>query len=50
VTVVRVPEPAPASGGIHWEDAGLGAGALLAAMLALGGTAAVLHRRRATLG
>jgi len=49
VTVVKVPQPSPASdGGIDWGDAGIGASALLVAVL-LGGvisTTALAHRRR----
>jgi hypothetical protein len=48
VTVVRVPEPAPArDGGIDWGDAGIGAGGLLTVIvLATGGTFAVTRHRR----
>ena len=49
VTVVKVPEPAPvapSNGGIDWGDVGIGAGGMLGlALLALGGTYAVVHRR-----
>jgi hypothetical protein len=47
VTVVRLPRPAPAADdGIAWGDAGIGAGALFGLLaLALGGTAALVHRR-----
>ena len=45
VTVVRVPQPAPApAGGIDWGDAGIGA--VIALVLATAGSLAVLHRRR----
>ena len=48
VIVVKVPEPAPADGGIDWADAGIGVGGLLGLMLlALGGSLAVAHRRQA---
>jgi len=50
VTVVRLPQPAPAAdGGIDWGDAGIGAGGLLTAiLLATVSTFAVTrHRRRA---
>lgn len=33
VTVVRVPEPAPSTGGLDWVDAGIGAGAMVGLML-----------------
>ncbi|HEX2411219.1 MAG TPA: hypothetical protein VHJ39_08635 [Solirubrobacteraceae bacterium] len=53
VTVVRVPSPAPASspssGGVDWEDVGIGAGGMLAMIAVAGiGTAAALHRRPRT--
>ena len=45
VTVVRLPQPAPAADdGIAWGDAGIGAAALLG-LLALGSIAALVHRR-----
>jgi hypothetical protein len=48
VTVVKVPEPVPAEGGIDWADAGIGAGGLLGlTLLGLGGSLAVVHRRKA---
>jgi hypothetical protein len=54
VTVVKVPEPAPASsagGGLDWGDAGIGAGGLLGViLLAFGGTLAVMHRRQRVAG
>ena len=54
VTVVKLPEPAPApsvGGGLDWGDAGIGAGGLLGLILvALGGTLAVLHRRQRAAG
>jgi hypothetical protein len=48
VTVVKLAQPAPASdGGIDWGDVGIGAGSVLGlALLALGGTFAVVHRRQ----
>jgi hypothetical protein len=48
VTVVKLAQPAPAgNGGIDWGDVGIGAGGLLGlALLALGGTFAVVHRRQ----
>ena len=47
VVVVKVPQPSPvADSGIEWGDAGIGA-AFLFALLALGGTAAIMHRRHA---
>ena len=55
VTVVKVPEPAPApprrdggaARGLDWVDAGIGAGAMVGLMmLALGGILTVSHRRR----
>ena len=46
VTVVKVADPAPTGTGFDWGDAGIGAGGLLGLILfALGGTAAVAHRR-----
>jgi hypothetical protein len=49
VTVVKVPQPAPSTGGIDWGDAGIGAGAALGlTILALGGTLAVAHRRNSS--
>jgi hypothetical protein len=46
VMIVKVPEPV--QGGIDWADAGIGAGGLLGLMLlGLGGSLAVVHRRRA---
>jgi hypothetical protein len=48
VMIVKVPEPVQAEGGIDWADAGIGAGGLLGLMLlGLGGSLAVVHRRRA---
>jgi hypothetical protein len=51
VVIVKVPPSAaaPASaGGIDWADAGIGAGSLLGlSLLGLGGTFAIVHRRRA---
>lgn len=47
VMIVKVPEPAPADGGIDWADAGIGAGGLLGlVLLAGGGSLAVVHRRQ----
>jgi hypothetical protein len=50
VTVVKLAKPAPApagEGGIDWGDVGIGAGSVLGlALLALGGTFAVVHRRQ----
>jgi hypothetical protein len=50
VTVVKLAQPAPApvgDGGIDWGDVGIGAGGVLGlALLALGGTFAVVHRRQ----
>jgi hypothetical protein len=49
VTVVRVPEAqsVPSSTGLHWGDAGIGAGAMLGLiLLALGSILAVVHRRQ----
>ena len=46
VTVVKLTEPSPSSGGLDWGDAGIGAGALLGVILVgVGGTLAVVHRR-----
>ena len=46
VTVVKVVDPQPAGTGFDWGDAGIGAGGLLGlALIAIGGTAAVAHRR-----
>jgi hypothetical protein len=47
VTVVKVTDPSPASGGLDWGDAGIGAGGLLGViLLALGGALAVVHHRQ----
>jgi hypothetical protein len=48
VTVVKVTEASqPASGGLDWGDAGIGAGGLLGLMLlGFGGALAVAHRRQ----
>ena len=47
VTVVKVTEASPASGGLDWGDAGIGAGGLLALiLLGLGGALAVGHHRQ----
>ena len=46
VTVVKLVDPQPTTTGFDWGDAGIGAGGLLGlALIALGGTAAVAHRR-----
>ena len=46
VTIVKVPQPAPSSGGLDWGDAGIGAGAVVGLMLlALGSALASVHRR-----
>ena len=46
VSVVKLDQPSPsAAGGLDWGDAGIGAGTMLALMLALGCTLAVMHRR-----
>ena len=51
VTVVKVADPAPPSGGIDWGDAGIGAGGMLGLiLLALGIILAVVHRRRKRAG
>jgi hypothetical protein len=51
VVVVEAPQPAapqPTSGGIDWQDVGLGAGSLLAiALMGAGGALFVVHRRGA---
>jgi hypothetical protein len=48
VTVVRIPQNAPSSGGIDWADVGIGAGGVLGlTLLALGGGLTVVHRRHA---
>jgi hypothetical protein len=47
VTIVRVPQSAPSSSGIHWQDATMGAGTVLAlTLVAFAGALAVAHRRR----
>ena len=49
MTVVKVAAARAAArdGGIDWGDAGIGAGGMLGlALLALGGTLAVIHRRQ----
>jgi hypothetical protein len=50
VTIVKLAQPAPApagDGGIDWGDVGIGAGGALGlALLALGGTFAVVQRRQ----
>jgi hypothetical protein len=49
VTVVKVPQPTPATGGMDWTDAGIGAGALLGLIaLGVGGSIAVVRRRHAS--
>jgi hypothetical protein len=46
VTVVKVDESAPSSGGIDWGDAGIGAGGLLGlTLVSLGGMLVVKRRR-----
>jgi hypothetical protein len=48
VTVVKVPQSAPSTSGIDWEDAALGAGIVLGlTLLGLTGAFAVVHRRQA---
>lgn len=47
VVVVKLRQPSPAAdSGIEWGDAGIGA-AFLFGLLALGGSAAIVHRRHA---
>jgi hypothetical protein len=46
VTVLKVPQPAPASGGVDWADVGIGAGGVLGLVLLAGGGAALVARRR----
>jgi hypothetical protein len=49
VTVIRIPQPAPPTGGIDWTDAGFGAGAGLGlSLVAFGAAAAVANRRGRT--
>lgn len=49
VTVVKVTQPSPPSGGIDWGDAGIGAGSLLGLiLLGLGGALTVVQRRKHT--
>ena len=51
VTVVKLVDPAPTGNGFDWGDAGIGAGGLLSLiLLALGGTAAVAHRKATPRG
>jgi hypothetical protein len=51
VTVVKVADPTPSGSGFDWADAGIVAGGLLGLiLLALGGTAAVAHRKATTRG
>jgi hypothetical protein len=51
VTVVKVAEPAPPTGGIDWGDASIGAGGMLGlTLLALGSSVAVVHRRHSAAG
>ena len=46
MVVVKLRQPAPvADNGIEWGDAGIGA-AVLFGLLALGGSAAIVHHRR----
>lgn len=47
VVFLKAPHPVH-TGGLHWADAGIGAGALLGLiLLALGGALLVVHRRHA---
>jgi hypothetical protein len=50
IAVIKVPQPAPvADDDIDWGDVGIGAGGALGlALLALGATFAILHRRQGT--
>jgi hypothetical protein len=49
VTVINVPQSTPTAGGMHWADAGIGAGALLALItLGVGGSIVVVRRRHAS--
>jgi hypothetical protein len=49
VQVAQAPSEAPAPSGFDWGDAALGAGGALAvALLAVGGTVALMRRRRVT--
>ncbi len=46
---VQTPSTAASSDGLDWQDAGIGAGGLLAlGLIGLGGTLLVVHRRRGT--
>src|SRR4051812_5200753 len=46
VTVVKLHQPSPSvAGGVDWGDAGIGAGIMVALMLGLGSTVALMHRR-----
>ena len=48
-TVIKVPQSTPSAGGMDWDDAGIGAGALLALIaLGVGGAIAVVRRRHAS--
>jgi hypothetical protein len=48
VMIVKVREPVPAQAGIDWADVSIGAGGLLGLiLLGLGGSLAVVHRRKA---
>jgi hypothetical protein len=50
IAVIKVPQPAPvADNGTDWRDVGIGAGGALGlALLALGATFAIVHRRHGT--
>ena len=51
VTVVKVTDPVPSGGGLHWGDAGIGAGGMLGLiLLGLGLSLAVVHRRHSVAG
>lgn len=53
VTVVKVSEPAPSSGGLDWADAGIGAGGMLGLVLVGVGGALMItrhsHHRRSAI-
>jgi hypothetical protein len=47
VTVVKVADPSPSSGGIDWGDAGIGAASLLGlSLVGVGGALTIAHHRR----
>jgi hypothetical protein len=51
LTVVKVTDPAPPTGGMDWGDAGIGAGGMLGlVLLALGSGLALVHRRHSNAG